>query len=119
MKQKIFFILLLLFSLNLWADKKNDYFILLVKSWSYETLVKHIKNNDIDVNYQDKNGYTGLMYAAQDGYLDKIRLLIKIGADVNLVSPTGYTALQGAVSFGHPRVVKILIKARPVEKAHP
>lgn len=52
-----------------------------------------------------------LRKAAEDGYLDVVKLLIAQGADVNATSKwsEGLTALQDAAHNGHVDVVKLLI----------
>ena len=52
---------------------------------------------------------TPLMLAADFGYLDTVKALLKAGADVNFVSPYGQTALSYAL-IGRSRSLEVLKK---------
>lgn len=54
----------------------------------------------------DING--GLISAASDGNIDKIKWLLKAGANVDAKNNDGYTALMVAKSKGYEEIVKIL-----------
>ncbi|KAM7189741.1 Ankyrin repeat-containing domain protein, partial [Rhypophila sp. PSN 637] len=58
---------------------------------------------------KDTLGYNSLMYAAKNGVLEIVDVLLEIG-DVNTVWKDGYTALHLAVSNGHAKVAALLIK---------
>lgn len=55
---------------------------------------------------------TALHWAAADGHLDIVRLLIQRGAEINATHVAGYTALHEAAQRGHYDVVKA--STRPV-----
>ncbi len=61
-----------------------------------------------DVNSADEEGYSALHAAAENGYLDVVKLLISKGADVG--HKTQYTALELAEMAGHSDVVDYLKK---------
>jgi hypothetical protein len=49
-----------------------------------------------DVNLQDSSGRTALMYAAYNGYINRVNKLLEFGADVNIQDSFGHTALMYA-----------------------
>lgn len=56
-------------------------------------------------------GWTPLMYAAQAGKLEMVKLLIERGADVNVKSTYDRTALMLAAYGGHTEIVQALLGA--------
>ncbi|XP_008554631.1 DNA-binding protein RFXANK [Microplitis demolitor] len=72
-----------------------------------ELTADHLKLAPIDAT--DKNGLTGLMWAAAHGQLGTARQLIKAGADKNYKGLNGETALHLAASYGHHDLVKLLL----------
>lgn len=62
--------------------------------------------NGTDVNCADDEGYSALHAAAENGYLDVVKLLVGKGADVQ--HKTQYTALELAEMAGHDDVVAYL-----------
>jgi len=61
-------------------------------------LLKSVLDSSPNPNVTDDRGITPLMYAAEIGSLDAMRLLIDRGADVNLQNNFGSTALMWSVS---------------------
>jgi ankyrin repeat protein len=67
-----------------------------------------------DVNYQDENGYTALMYSIFEDNIVMLKTLIKNGADVNYEDYCGRTALMMAISsvnYHKKSMIKRLIQA--------
>lgn len=62
-----------------------------------------------DINAQDTDGRTVLMYASFNGYSELIRNLLLRGAKVNLVDINGRTALMLAASGPFADAVKLLL----------
>lgn len=58
----------------------------------------------------DKGGYTPLLFAAQQGTLESVRLLVAAGADVNDTAPEGTSALVVAAHSGHGAVSAFLLE---------
>jgi len=63
---------------------------------------------DADVN---KTGWTPLHYAATNGHLDVINLLLEENAYIDAASPNGSTPLMMAARYGTPEAVKLLLEA--------
>lgn len=80
-------------------------------------LVGQLIDADADVNAADDNGRTALMYAAFDGELDVVRLLVRSGADVNACDAKGQSVLSYALAGGNERkkLIQLLKKAGAVE----
>jgi ankyrin repeat protein len=56
-------------------------------------------------------GRTALMYAADEGRVDIVSMLLDAGADVTLVTPDSVTALSLATENGHEAVAELLVAA--------
>jgi ankyrin repeat protein len=56
--------------------------------------IKYLVEHDADVNIQDKEGYTPLMYAAKHQSLPIIKYLVEHGADVNIRDNEGDNCLK-------------------------
>ena len=67
-----------------------------------------IHQKDLNVNTQDDNGATPLMYAARSGNPDTIKAIIKAGADVNATDNDGRTALMYAAMYGNADAIETL-----------
>ena len=72
-------------------------------------LIKNASNKGI-INMEDGNGNTPLMYAAENGNKDIVKLLIDKGANVNKQDKNGKTPLMYAVVKGNKDIVKLLIE---------
>jgi ankyrin repeat protein len=89
------------------------------------TPVKRLIDEGADVNAQDKNGETALIWASKlisvgspkkDSPVKLVnpevtRLLIEAGADVNVKANEGYTAFMIASRLGNTEVVQMLKEA--------
>ncbi len=73
---------------------------------------KFLLEKGIDINHQDDNGNTALMYAiANQADIKYIRMLLENGASVNTTSQLGETALWTAIrQKSTPDVLKLLIE---------
>ena len=56
----------------------------------------------------DKDGFTPLMRAAQNGHILTVRRLLDAGAKANLVNANNHTALDLAVAAGAKEIAEIL-----------
>ncbi|MFA6263496.1 MAG: ankyrin repeat domain-containing protein [Candidatus Babeliales bacterium] len=70
-----------------------------------------ILDNGADVNIQNKNGLTALMWAAVRGYAGVVQILLEAGADQDIrdtIPHSNRTALDFARARGHQNVVLVL-----------
>lgn len=90
------------------AVKANQELILAVKSNDFKK-VQALINDKANVNKEDSEGYTPLMYAAIYGYKDIVKLLLYAKADPNLKTKRGHTtltALFDAIYQSHGRLLQ-------------
>ena len=74
-------------------------------------IVRMLIEKGADVNVQNKNGTTPLMFASFDGHTEVARMLIENGADVNIKSDNGKTALKYAMKYNKKKIVSLLRQA--------
>jgi ankyrin repeat protein len=72
----------------------------------HTALVKKLIDRDADVN---KPGWTPLHYAATNGHLDIIAMLLEHHAFIDAESPNKTTPLMMAAHYGTPAAVKLLL----------
>ena len=65
----------------------------------------------MNVNGKGYNDSTALLYAAVNGHMEVVKVLVARGADVDAQDSVGGTALMYAVWKGHTDVVRILLAA--------
>jgi len=63
-----------------------------------------------DPNYRDRNGWSAIPWAAEEGHEDIVRLLLDAGADANSVSSYGTSPLHCAANGGKMNIVGLLIQ---------
>jgi len=70
-------------------------------------------NEKVNINKQDRDGLTPLMYAcsSQQPQDDVVHLLLEKGADLNIRDKDGGTALMHAVKQGHIDIARILVNS--------
>ncbi|CAL8094044.1 unnamed protein product [Calicophoron daubneyi] len=69
-----------------------------------------LSKSNVDVNTQDKYGYTALHYAARNNQLEACVKLLQSGADVfRATSSDGATAAHRAAFAGHLSVLQLLL----------
>ena len=66
--------------------------------------------NGADVNVRDKTGFTPLMTASHDGYLETVEVLLEKGANVNAREINHFTPLMLAVLERHIDIVSLLLE---------
>ncbi len=72
-------------------------------------IVEMCLNRGTDVNSQNDDEVTALMYAAYKGYIEITELLIDAGANVNIQDDKGWTAFMFAVDENHTEIIELLI----------
>lgn len=74
-------------------------------------LVQHLLNEGEPVDTRDpKYGATALIYAAQEGHTDIVKLMLDRGADINAKSKIDQTALMQAAYYKRYDTVKLLLQ---------
>ncbi len=73
-----------------------------------EALQQYLQQH-ADINAQDRNGGTALIWAAWNDRNIIVKLLIAAGADLNAQDNHDFTALLGAALRGHNNMVQLLI----------
>ena len=79
-------------------------------------LIRELVARGADVNIQDNNGNTALIWASLHGHTAALKILIGAGADVNIHNKDGLSALDVAYQYGHEETVNILIAAGVEER---
>lgn len=74
----------------------------------YPVLAECIKKG-VDVNTQNWDGATALMYATAAGHRSMVKLLLQKGAKVNIQPQNGLTALITASQYGYSEIAEMLI----------
>lgn len=79
-------------------------------------IMQLLLNADADTEAKDNDGWTSLMYAATEGDVKAVKLLLDYGADINGHNGDGSvgwanatTPLMGAAYWGEEAVVKLLL----------
>ena len=71
--------------------------------------IRRLLAKDVNVNYQNDNGFTALMHAAQRNNFEIVNLLINVGAKVNIQNNAGISAHMLATGFGYYEMLKLLL----------
>ncbi|XP_044501992.1 ankyrin-3-like isoform X2 [Mangifera indica] len=68
--------------------------MLVAQAGDIEALKALIRWGEVNLDYQDDNGFSAVMVAALKGHVEVFRLLVFAGADVKLVNKSGKTAIM-------------------------
>jgi ankyrin repeat protein len=74
-------------------------------------IVKALVEGGCDIEAVEDQGYTALMWAAEEGRVDTISFLIERGASLNVQNNQGGTALMWSVYELKTEAAKLLLKA--------
>eukprot|EP00002_Diphylleia_rotans_P038943 TRINITY_DN8920_c0_g1_i2.p1 TRINITY_DN8920_c0_g1~~TRINITY_DN8920_c0_g1_i2.p1 ORF type:complete len:165 (-),score=24.51 TRINITY_DN8920_c0_g1_i2:16-510(-) len=85
----------------------------LAETGNLKGLDQLLHSSPVDLQYQDKNGYTALHLAAKNGHFKCADLLIDRGVDLHTLDNQGATALHYACLSGSVKVIKRIITANP------
>lgn len=84
--------------------------LMLASHNGHKDLVKFLLDSKItDINKQNIDGDTALIWATWKGHINVVQLLIEKGAKLDLKDDHGNTALMEAVREGHIEIAKLLI----------
>ena len=75
--------------------------------------VQFLLSKDPDINFQNNNGWTALMFASRNGHHQVVELLLSKDPDINIQNNDGVTALMTASGNGHHQVVELLLSKDP------
>ena len=81
------------------------------KHWLRFTEIETLLDAGIEVNFRDGEGNTALMWAADEGFIDVVRLLLRRGADVNISGGEGSSPLLIAARMNYLEIVRVLLQA--------
>ncbi len=73
-------------------------------------LLQLLKTPGSDVNKPGPEGFTALHWAARNGHLEVVAILLAYNADPTITTPQGKTAMQLAQEKSHNAIVSILLK---------
>ena len=79
----------------------------------YESMVYFFFQLEIDFNYQNQQGNTGLMLASKGGHQQVVGLFLTTFSEINIQNNNGWTALMFGSSNGHHHVVELLLSKNP------
>jgi ankyrin repeat protein len=65
-----------------------------------------------NINYQDVNGITPLMFSVIYGNLELLLHLLQLNADMDIQNHKKQTALMLSIEYGQPNIMMILINSR-------
>ena len=89
---------------------KNRELLLISKKGDKEGLLKLLQNKQININFQNENGWSALHFACDEGNLKVVDILIKSKIDLNLKTNEKKTALHISVFRGYFDISKLLIE---------
>ena len=91
-------------------NSKNRELLLISKKGDKEKLYELLSQKQIDINFQNENGWSALHFACDEGNLKIVEILIKYNIDLNLKTNEKKTALHISVFRGYFDITKILIE---------
>jgi|SRR5579871_3083671 len=83
-------------------------------SQNREHIINTLLDKGVDINARDIHGYTALIWAARNGDVNTVKLLLARGADVNIRSKNGETIIKltrDTDSPGRFKVIQLLERA--------
>ena len=69
-----------------------------------------LQRGGADPNHRDRDGWSAIHWAAEEGHLDIVRMLLESGANPNAVSSFGTPPLHCAANGGHVSIARLLLQ---------
>ena len=101
----------LLNSLNDKDNTKNRELLLISQKGDKEKLYELLSLNQIDINFQNENGWSALHFACDEGNFKISKILIKSKINLNLKTNEKKTALHISTYRGYFDITKLLIES--------
>ncbi|KAL8684803.1 MAG: hypothetical protein Q9218_008129, partial [Villophora microphyllina] len=98
-----------------WDERKGISSLHVAAWFGLSELIPHLLSQESNVNIEDRNGHTPLMFACRRGHHGAASLLLDSGASVNLRSHSESTALFEAVRNNHSEVMTVLLGSSRVD----
>ena len=81
-------------NINIKNDDGSTSLMICACTGQYSEIVELLISYGADINATDKNGWTALMFASQNGYVESVKILLQYNADVNIQNKDRMTALM-------------------------
>jgi ankyrin repeat protein len=97
-------------------DTKNEFLIEASRN-GHKDILTFLLEKGIDINQNDKSGYTALMWASREGHKEIVKMLLeKDSIEINQKDKLfGQTALMWASEYGHEEIVKMLLEKENID----
>ncbi|MBR2362711.1 MAG: ankyrin repeat domain-containing protein [Spirochaetaceae bacterium] len=86
-------------------------FLFAVHSGETVEIIKQMLESGADVNEEDEDGQTALMFAVSNNAIQSVELLLNAGAEIDAQDIEGFTALMHGITKGSLESVECLLKA--------
>ena len=100
--------------------KRNTPLISASSNGHREVVQLLLGEEQIDINKQDKHGWSALIHASKNGHTDVVIILLQEkGIDLNIKTYKNNTALLLATREGHSEVARLILQKYDVDINHP
>lgn len=96
-----------------WVGNSREFYDQIIEAWNritpdHKDISVALIKAGADVNAQNYNGATALIYATENNNEQMVKILLEAGANVKLKTKQGYDALNIAQKFGRTNIIKLL-----------
>jgi ankyrin repeat protein len=96
--------------------KTKNIFLIIASFFDHKHIVAFLLRKGIDVNQQDEDGYTALIWASERGHKEIVQMLLQHkNIDLNQKGEYGKTALMLASINGHKEIVEMLLQNKYIQ----